>query len=115
MSFWKDEIFSSDIGVDEEFLSHMTADTKDLKILDKDDFACMKGKILVNNTLGKAFEKDDFLTWIKDKGNYVIMDSACEFDFRNVERVIFRDFVSGLTKEAGERLGRKVLENLENF
>ncbi|MFH2020247.1 MAG: NAD(P)-dependent oxidoreductase [archaeon] len=88
---------------------------KNVKILEKEDFALMKEKILVNNTLGKAFDEQDFLAWIKDEGNYAIMDGAVEFGFKNVERVVFRDFVSGLTKEAGERLGKKVKGNLEGF
>ncbi|PCI25153.1 dihydrofolate reductase [Candidatus Peregrinibacteria bacterium] len=90
---------------------------KNIKILDTDDFEIMKEKIFINNTLGKAFDQTDFETWIARSNNYAIMDRVSDFhgDFQNLERVIFSDFVSGFTREAKERLGRKISENLEAF
>ncbi len=92
---------------------------KNIKILDKEDFAIINGKILVNTTLGKAFDINDFKEWIIKPNNFAIMDSASDKDFfdefNNLDRVIFSDFIAGLTKEAIDRLSRKVLENVSSF
>ena len=90
---------------------------KNIKILEKAHFDLMKEKVLINNTLGKAFDQTDFETWIARSNNYAIMDKASDFhgDFQDLDRVIFSDFVSGLTREAKERLGQKISDNIEAF
>lgn len=90
---------------------------KNVKVLDESDFKLMKEKILVNNTLGKAFNPSDFEAWIRCNNNFAIMDKASDFhnEFQHLDRVIFSDFVSGLTNEALERLGQKISDNIKNY
>ena len=100
-----------------DFISLQTP--KNVKILNKDDFKIMKEKILVNTTLGKAFDEENFKEWIKQPNNYAIMDASTSKDFYdefyNLERVVFSDFIAGRTKESIIRLSQKVLENIEAF
>lgn len=90
---------------------------RDLKILNKEDFDLMQGKILVNNTLGKAFDESDFIEWIKKEDNYAIMDMVSDFgsEFKDLDRVIYSDFISGKTKEFVDRLSKKTLDNVKGF
>jgi lactate dehydrogenase-like 2-hydroxyacid dehydrogenase len=100
-----------------DFISLQTP--KNVKILSKDDFGLMKEKILVNTTLGKAFEEENFIEWIKQPNNYAVMDSSTSKDFydefHNLDRVVFSDFIAGRTKESILRLGQKVLDNIKAF
>ena len=77
----------------------------------------MEEKVLINNTLGKAYDEADCIEWLKKPNNYLIMDAAPDFKsaFKGCERLIYSDFVSGLTFEAAERLSQKVLNNLQNY
>jgi len=92
---------------------------KDVKILDKEDFELMKGKILVNNTLGKPFNEEDFENWIKGENNFAVMDGCVSADFqkrfKDLDRVIISDYVAGRTEESIIRLGEKILENLDSY
>jgi hypothetical protein len=100
-----------------DFISLQTP--KNVKILDKGDFNIMKGKILVNTTLGKAFNEEDFKDWIRQPGNYAIMDSASDKDFHDalkmIDQVVFSDFIAGRTIESILRLSQKVLDNLTAY
>ncbi|MBI4896334.1 MAG: dihydrofolate reductase [Candidatus Aenigmarchaeota archaeon] len=62
-----------------DFISLQTP--KNIKILDKEDFELMKEKVLVNTTLGKAFDEENFKKWIKQPDNYAIMDASTSKDF----------------------------------
>lgn len=86
-------------------------------ILDKNDFDLMKGKILINNTLGRAFDSNDFIDWIKKPHNYAIMDACPDFgdELRSLDKVIYSDIVSGLTNEAKIRLSQKALQNISSY
>lgn len=92
---------------------------KNVKILDKNDFELMDEKILVNTTLGKAFEEENFKEWIKKPNNYAIMDACPSKDFyeefHNLDRVIFSNFVSGRTRESILRLSQKVMDNVISY
>ncbi len=77
------------------------------------------GKILINTSLGPTFDQAAFEHWMQHPGNYAIMDGdglrpdrAVLEDYPNL---IYRDIVSGWTREARERLSRKVLENAHRF
>lgn len=100
-----------------DFISLQTP--KNVKILSKEDFGLMKEKILVNTTLGKAFEEENFKDWIKQPNNYAIMDASTSKDFydefHNLDRVVFSDFIAGRTKESILRLSQKVLDNINAF
>jgi lactate dehydrogenase-like 2-hydroxyacid dehydrogenase len=90
---------------------------KNVKILDKSDFELMQGKILVNTTLGKAFDSDDFREWIRHENNYAIMDCVSDFgdEFKDLDRVIYSDIISGKTVESIERLSQKTLDNVVSY
>ena len=79
----------------------------------------MDEKILVNTTLGKAFEEANFKEWIKEPNNFAIMDASTSEDFykefHNLDRVIFSDFIAGRTKESIVRLSQKVLDNITSY
>ena len=100
-----------------DFISLQTP--KNVKILDKNDFNLMNEKILINTTLGMAFEEEDFTDWIKKPNNFVIMDVSQGENFykkvQDFDRVIFSDFIAGRTKESISRLSKKVLESLSLF
>jgi len=89
---------------------------RDVKIIDKEDFDLMDGKILVNTSIGKAFKEEDFKEWIGRPNNFAVMDIVTSEDyyreFHKLDRVVFSNFVSGRTKEAIARLSQKSLENV---
>ena len=92
---------------------------RDLKILDKSDFDLMKEKVLINNVIGEAFLKKDFLQWGSKENNFAIMDRSPSIDFFDsflgVDRVIMRDLISGRTEECFTRLSNKSIENIKAY
>lgn len=77
------------------------------------------GKILINTSLGLTFDKLAFDKWIENQNNYAIFDGdgigKHKNEFDNLENIISSDVISGWTKEAQERLSKKVLENVNYF
>ena len=77
------------------------------------------GKILVNTSLGLTFDKLAFDNWIKNQNNFAIFDGDgignYKNEFDNIENIISSEVVSGWTKEAQERLSKKVLKNINDF
>ena len=77
------------------------------------------GKILINTSLGLTFDKLAFDKWIKNQSNYAIFDGdgigKHKNEFDSLENIISSDVISGWTKEAQERLSKKVLENVDSF
>ena len=77
------------------------------------------GKILVNTSLGLTFNKLAFDNWIKNQNNYAIFDGDGignhKDEFDSIENIISTGVVSGWTKEAQERLSKKVLENVSDY
>lgn len=90
---------------------------RDIIILEKEDFAIMKEKVLINNTLGKAFHETDLRERIAKENNYLIQDNCSDFadSFQNIERVIDRPFIAGKTQEFIDRLNQKVLDNVQSY
>lgn len=93
---------------------------KNTSILDVDEFSMFgNGKILINTSLGFTFSKTAFDQWIARKGNYAIFDGdgigPYHEDFATHENVITTALVSGWTREAKERLSRKVLNNFQDY
>ena len=79
-----------------------------------------KNSVLVNTSLGLAFDKNAFLTWLQnDETSFAILDGDgigdCENEFRQIERIIYSPQFSGFTVEAKQRLSEKVLLNIEDF
>ncbi|MBW3018855.1 dihydrofolate reductase [Candidatus Woesearchaeota archaeon] len=92
---------------------------KNVKILEKEDFDIMQGKILVNTTLGLSFNEEDFINWIEKPNNFVIMDISQGKEFyekvRDLKGVIFSELIAGRTKESVLRLSNKVLDNVKEY
>ena len=79
----------------------------------------MKEKVLINNVIGEAFLKKDFLQWVSKENNFAIMDRSPSIDFFDsflgVDRVIMRDLISGRTEECFTRLSNKSIENIKAY
>ena len=79
----------------------------------------LSGWILVNTSLGLTFDKLAFDNWIKNQNNFAIFDGDgignYKNEFDNIENIISSEVVSGWTKEAQERLSKKVLKNINDF
>jgi phosphoglycerate dehydrogenase-like enzyme len=88
---------------------------QNVKVLDKNDFNLItEGKILVNITLGAAYEDNDFLEWINKNENVVIMD-ACPSTSHDHKNIIYSNKVAARTFEAKKRLGDKTIKNIKNY
>ncbi len=74
------------------------------------------GKIIINTSLGLMVEKPALEKWISRPGNYAIFDGdgidKYFAEFKKYERMISTEVVSGWTREARERLSRKVIDNV---
>jgi len=93
---------------------------KNTIILDGECFDVLgNGKILINTSLGLTFEKANFLTWVKNQGNYAIFDAdgvgKHHEDFEKHKQIIISAKVGGWTSEAIDRLSSKVIENVKSF
>jgi phosphoglycerate dehydrogenase-like enzyme len=89
-------------------------------ILNDPEFECLgSGKIVVNTSLGLTFDKNSFLRWINQSGNYAIFDAdGCRpylDEFETHERIITTHKVAGRTAEAIDRLSVKVIDNIKDF
>ena len=89
-------------------------------LLSDDEFASFgNGKILINTSLGLTFDKAAFERWISTPSNYAILDGdgvgAFKQEFDGFANIISTEVVAGWTREAQERLSRKVLDNLAEF
>jgi phosphoglycerate dehydrogenase-like enzyme len=85
------------------------------KVLGAAEFAIMKpGAVIVQASMGDTFEKEAFLDWIAQRGNFAILDYAAGeqnyLTYKDLPRVIFPRTVAGHTQETIERLGQKVFE-----
>jgi phosphoglycerate dehydrogenase-like enzyme len=91
-----------------------------VKILDKDGFALLKpNSILVQASIGTPFDRDAFLGWIAQDGNYAIFDQGVGQEsfqiYEQLPRIILSATSSGNTYETRQRLGNKVVENLKIY
>ncbi|MTI33145.1 NAD(P)-dependent oxidoreductase [Xanthovirga aplysinae] len=96
---------------------HLPKGTQLLKEKEFKEFG--NGKILINTSLGLTFDELAFKKWITTEGNFALLDGdgigGYGEEFSTYERIISTNLVSGWTKEAKERLSRKVIENIEAF
>jgi phosphoglycerate dehydrogenase-like enzyme len=92
---------------------------KDTMIFSAKEFGLVpKGTILVDTCIGRVFEESDFLRWIKKGDNIAIFDLAVSKDyyrFRDLKNVVFPEILAARTMESRDRLGAKVIENMESF
>lgn len=93
---------------------------KNNHLLDKEHFDILgNGKILINTTIGLSFDKDAFLNWMKSGLNFAIMDGIGmgehSSEFQKLNNFIFTNKTSGFTANAKDRLGQKVLDNIQTY
>lgn len=94
---------------------------KNTVLLGETEFSIKKeNSVLINTSLGLAFDKNAFLRWLKnDKTSFAILDGDgigdCENEFSQIERIIYSPQFSGFTVEAKQRLSEKVFRNIEDF
>lgn len=93
---------------------HLPTNTK---MLGKEEFGLIpEGTVLVNTTLGKVFEPEDFLEWIGKGKNYAIFDADAETEkIRHAKNVIIGTQEAGRTTDAQARLSRKFVVNLKSY
>lgn len=77
------------------------------------------GKILVNTSIGPAFDRAAFEAWLAQPGNYAIGDLRNAIDpageLQKLPNVLSPQSSSGMTAQARVLLGEKVIENIEAF
>ena len=77
------------------------------------------GKILINTSLGLAFDQDDFKAWIKKEGNFAIFDGdgkkELSEEIEDLPNIIAADKSAGWAAETERRLSKKVVENVESY
>jgi phosphoglycerate dehydrogenase-like enzyme len=91
-----------------------------IKVLGSAEFAMFKpGGILVQASMGTPFDRDAFLQWIAADGNFAIFDDGVGEEnanlYKDVPRVILSATSSGDTLETRQRLGLKVVDNVQAY
>jgi phosphoglycerate dehydrogenase-like enzyme len=91
-----------------------------VRILDKASFKKLQpGSILVQASLGTPFDRDAFLEWIAQDGNFAVFDQGVGKEnaaiYQTLPRVVLSETTSAFTYETRQRLGAKVIENLKVF
>ncbi len=86
-------------------------------LMGEKEFECFgDGKIIINTSLGLMVEKPALEKWITRPGNYAIFDGdgidLFFEEFKKYNRMLSTEVVSGWTREARERLSRKVIDNV---
>jgi phosphoglycerate dehydrogenase-like enzyme len=91
-----------------------------VKVLGSAEFALFKpGGILVQASIGTPFDRDAFLQWIAADGNFAIFDDGVGEEsaniYKDLPRVVLSSTSSGSTLETRQRLGLKVVDNLQAY
>ena len=91
-----------------------------VEVLGKDEFARIKpGSIILQASSGNVFNREAFLDWVAQDGNFAIFDKAAGEDnyqaYKDLPRVIFAEVVAGDTYETLVRLGQKVYNNVKKY
>lgn len=89
-------------------------------LLGRREFNLMQqGSILVNTSLGPTFEAEPFMDWLKQEGNYAIIDKdgslGQENLFTSEPKILGSQYAAGWSAEAKERLSEKVLKNVKEY
>jgi lactate dehydrogenase-like 2-hydroxyacid dehydrogenase len=86
-------------------------------ILNMEEFDAIKeGAILVNTTLGKVFDAEDFLRWINKGKNYAIFDADAETsEIKHAKNIIIGNQEAGRTLDAQDRLSTKFVNNIKTY
>ncbi len=93
---------------------------RNTRLLGKNELGLMQeGSILVNTSLGLTFEPDPFMEWVKQDGNYAVIDkdgsTGYQEAFAGVPEILGTSHPAGWSAEARERLSAKVLKNLKEY
>ena len=93
---------------------------KHTHVLDATAFSGIQpGAVLINTSLGPTFEIGDLLRWIEQGRNFAILDGDGVGPYRNeclkYPNIIVSESVGGWTRQARERLTRKVLDNIRTY
>ena len=93
---------------------------KNVTLLDQEEFEKFgSGKVLVNTSLGLAFEEKSFYKWVKQNGNYALFDedakNSLSEEIQHLDNVLIQKKSAGWSQETKERLSKKVLDNIENY
>ncbi|CAL65951.1 D-isomer specific 2-hydroxyacid dehydrogenase family protein [Christiangramia forsetii] len=93
---------------------------KNAKTVGEEEFKKLgSGKILINTSLGLAFEVEYFQQWIKSDGNYAIFDGdgkkELSHDILSSKNIISQDASAGWSSQTLKRLSNKVLHNLKEY
>ena len=89
-------------------------------VLSRDKFALIpEGAILMNNTVGKAYEAEDFADWISNRKNFAIIDSVIDGeligDFPDLPNVVYMDVVGGWSIESKKRFSDIAIMNIDSY
>ncbi|MGB3464938.1 MAG: NAD(P)-dependent oxidoreductase [Cyclobacteriaceae bacterium] len=89
-------------------------------VLNSEDFRYIKKDgILVNLSMGLPFAPEDLYQWLNNSQNFAIMDKVGMGnhyqELSKFENVSLTNKVTGLTKEAKNRLSEKVVANIMEF
>lgn len=90
---------------------------RNLNIIGKNEFDLIKPKaVLVNTAIGTVFDLPSFVEWIGKGQNYFIVDNQEYINqIKDLPNVIALPITAGKTKESVDRLGKKVIENIQLF
>lgn len=93
---------------------------KNVVLLDAEAFELFGDeKIIVNTSIGPSHDIEAAKAWLKKSGNYLLSDTAAGIDpsgdLLNLPNALCAGKSAGVTTLAKERLGEKVLANLQMF
>ncbi|MBP9817593.1 hypothetical protein KBC75_02425 [Candidatus Shapirobacteria bacterium] len=87
------------------------------KIIGPHELSLIKPKaVLVNTAIGTIFDFPSLVDWIKKGQNFFILDNQEYIDqVKDLPNVIATPVTAGKTKESGNRLTKKILDNLNTY
>ena len=94
---------------------------RNTRLLSQREFDLMQqGSIFINTSLGPTFEPEALLEWLKQEGNYAVIDkdgsTGCYADLLGaVPNIIGTQHAAGWSAEANRRLSEKVLKNVQEY
>ncbi len=91
-----------------------------VQALGKKEFELLQpNTILVQASIGNPFDKEAFYLWIAKEGNYFICDYGVGEEnyqkYKSLPRIISSKTTSGFSFETRQRLGERVIENLNKY
>lgn len=91
-----------------------------VRVLGTEEFKKIKpDSILIQASAGSPFDEEVFKGWIKQAGNFAIFEMSAGVEnyqkYKDLPRVIFSEHVAGVTYEYSQRLGRRIVDNLQKY